>query len=531
MKNLFSRKSVMTAALLSATVIAAGCKSTHDSRVRTTQAPEPVAEPAQQPAPRATTRPARFSYSPNAGSDMNVVGLPFPTGDEATSALLLHQVMPSQARMNSAFPIEYHVTNVTGGTLQNVALMLESTSNLNITDANPSPMNTADGLVWNIGDLGPRETVVVSASATAGSTGMAGNCVSVSYNNSLCAMTEIVNPELTIVKEVTPRVLICDPIAITYTVCNPGSGVAENVTINDRLPRGVTVDGSSTVNVNVGTLLAGECREVTLIAEATSTGEFCSPASATADGGLSAQSDDPCTVVVQPVLAIECESRDEQFLGRNSRFTYTVSNNGDGVAANTIVTAQIPAGATITGTSSNGSAAGNSANWNLGSIQPGDTRTVWVEIASNVADDIEVRAAANADCADPVSTRCSVEYRGIPAILLEVVDIVDPVEVGDTTVYRITVTNQGSAPDNDIAIVVNLPAELEYVSDAGVTDGRVQGQTIRFAPFRTLNVGQAVTWELTVRATGEGDIRTEFEMTSAQKTVPIRETESTTLYR
>ena len=156
---------------------------------------------------------------------------------------------------------------------------------------------------------------------------------------------------------------------------------------------------------------------------------------------------------------------------------------------------------------------------------------MWLELTIDSISDVEVRAAANADCADPVSTRCSVEYRGIPAILLEVVDIVDPVEVGDTTVYRITVTNQGSAPDNDIAVVVNLPGELEFVSAAGVTDARTQGQTVRFAPYRTLNVGQAITWEVTVRATGEGDIRTEFEMTSAQKTVPIRETESTTLYR
>ena len=531
MKNLFSRRSVLTAALLGATVIAAGCKSNDNSRMRDTQAQEPAAQPAPQPAPRANTRAARYTYNPNAGAGMNVVGLPFPTGDEATSALLLHQVMPAEARMGAEFPIEYHVTNVTGGTLQNVTLFLESTSNLVISEANPSPMTGDNGLVWSIGDLGARETQIVRARAIAESTGAAGNCISVSYNNSLCAMTNIVNPELTIAKEVTPRVLLCDPIAITYTVCNPGSGVAENVTINDRLPRGLTVDGQNTVSMNIGSLASGECRDVTVIAEASRTGEFASGASASSGDGLTAESDEPSTVVVQPVLTIECESRDSQFLGRNSRFSYVVTNEGDGVAAYSIVTAQIPAGARITGASNNGAASGNSVNWNLGSIQPGDSRTVWLELTADAISDVEVRAAANADCAEPVTTRCSVDYRGIPAILLEVVDIVDPVEVGDTTVYRITVTNQGSAPDNDIAVVVNLPGELEFVSAAGVTDARRQGQTVRFAPYRTLNVGQAITWELTVRATGEGDIRTEFEMTSAQKTVPIRETESTTLYR
>ncbi|GAB4520098.1 MAG: hypothetical protein Tsb0013_23760 [Phycisphaerales bacterium] len=530
MIRLFRSKTVATVALLSATMLVAGCKTNDSSRVRTTETAEPAAEPAPAPQ-RSTTRAARYSYTPNAGAGFNVVGLPFPTGDEATSALLLHQVMPAQARKDAEFPVEYHVTNVTNGTLQNVTLFLESTSNLMITEASPQPMTGDSGLVWSIGDLGPRETQIVRARATAESTGMAGNCISVSYNNSLCAMTEIVNPELTIAKEVTPRVLRCDPITIVYTVCNRGTGLAENVTISDSLPRGITVDGRSSVSINVGNLTAGECRDVTVIAQAEDTGEFCSPASASADGGLTAESDEPCTVVVQPVLTIDCEARDNQYLGRNARFSYTVTNEGDGVAANTIITAQVPAGATVTGASNNGVVSGNSVNWSAGSLQPGDSRTVWLELTTNASSDVEVRAAANADCADAVTTRCSTAFRGIPAILLEVVDIVDPVEVGDTTVYRITVTNQGSAPDNDVTVVVELPAELEFVNATGATQFRRQRQTIRFQPVATLSVGQEVSWDLTVRAVGEGDVRTQFEMTSREKTVPIRETESTTLYR
>ncbi len=519
-----------TAALMSALLCTAGCQSSGNNA---NQTPRPAQDSAQsQPATAQPVRNgSRFSYSPAVGADRSVVGLPFPTGDEATSALILHQVMPVEARLGQEFPVEYHVTNVTGGTLQNVAVLLESRSNLNVVEANPEAMSSASGMTWSIGDLGAGETQIIYISATADETGVAGNCVSVSYNNSLCATTVIVDPELTIAKQVTPRVLRCDPIEIVYTVCNPGTGVAEDVVVMDRLPNGLTVNGSSTVNVPVGALAAGECRDITVIAMADGRGEFCSPAMASAAGGLEATSTEPCTVVVQPELDIVCEARESQFLGRNSTFEFTVTNDGDGVSANTVVTANLPGNATFVSASRGGTVAGSSVVWSMGDLAPGDSRTVSVDVSSNVAGNIQVSASVSGDCADTDTTRCSTRYEGIPAILLEVVDLIDPVEVGELTTYRITVTNQGTADDNDIVVQCTMPDELEFVSATGATEARRNGQVVTFRPVPTLAPGAVAVWELTVRSAGEGDIRFAVEMTSAEKTRPVRETESTTLYR
>ena len=137
---------------------------------------------------------------------------------------------------------------------------------------------------------------------------------------------------------------------------------------------------------------------------------------------------------------------------------------------------------------------------------------------------------ANADCADSVSDSCRTEVKGIPAILLEVVDITDPVEVGQQTTYVITVTNQGSANDNNIRIVATLPAEQSFVSASGATNGSANGKTVTFAPSGPLAPGAAITWRVTVRADAAADSRFRVEMTSANLTSEVIETEATNLY-
>lgn len=500
---------------------------------RQAPAPQQTEAPAAQPQVRRTAAPVRSNncnYSPNAGAGMGVSSMAFPTGDAASSALMLHTVMPAQVRRGAEFGYEYHVTNITGGTLQNVAVTLESQSNLDVISATPAAMSGAAGNTWAIGDLGPCETQVIRVSARANDTGTAGNCVSVSYNNSLCAITQVVDPELTVAKTATPRVLRCDPITLTYEVCNPGTGVASGVVIRDTLPNGLTVNGSRTVEIPVGDLAAGECATREVVAMAASTGEFCSPAAARSGEGLTASSGEPCTVVVAPMLEIACNARDRQYINRNSEYEFTVSNNGDGVAANTVVNISLPAGAEFVSGSNGAMPTGNTVAFQVGNLRPGASETVSVTLKARTAGDFRVGATASGNCAEPVSTQCETNFRGIPAILLEVVDLVDPVEIGTTTTYRITVTNQGSAADTNVQVTCVLPDEEEFVNATGATGNSINGKTITFNPVASLAPGAQASWDLVVRATGEADVRFAVEMTSDSFTRPIRETESTNLY-
>src|SRR5690606_14963771 len=123
------------------------------------------------------------------------------------------------------------------------------------------------------------------------------------------------------------------------------------------------------------------------------------------------------------------------------------------------------------------------------------------------AGSLNFAAATRAYCAKPANCTSTTEVVGIPAILLEVVDESDPIEVGQNETYTIIVTNQGSAPDTNIKVTVTLEDAMQYVSSSGPTTGRAEGKTITFAPLPSLAPKASATWKVVVKATAPGDVR------------------------
>ena len=141
------------------------------------------------------------------------------------------------------------------------------------------------------------------------------------------------------------------------------------------------------------------------------------------------------------------------------------------------------------------------------------------------------QAAGGDATTDAASDAAAVPYEGIPALLLEVVDGPDPVELGTNTVYTITVTNQGSKEGSDIVVTTILPSQMSYVSSGGPTSGRVTGSTITFGALPSLAPGASATWLVTARADSEGSVRTRFTLDSDYLAGNlVEETESTNLY-
>ncbi|MHC4469223.1 MAG: hypothetical protein ACYSUZ_07715, partial [Planctomycetota bacterium] len=118
----------------------------------------------------------------------------------------------------------------------------------------------------------------------------------------------------------------------------------------------------------------------------------------------------------------------------------------------------------------------------------------------------------------------------ISAILLEVIDLSDPIEVGKDVTYVITATNQGSAPATNILIKALLEKSLEYVGNSGTTGGAVSGDTVSFDPLPALAPKDTATWKIVVKAVKEGDVRFGVTMNSDQLTRDVQETEATKFY-
>jgi uncharacterized repeat protein (TIGR01451 family) len=313
--------------------------------------------------------------------------------------------------------------------------------------------------------------------------------------------------------------------------------VAQNVKVIDSLPDGwATQDGKTRVTFEAGTLNPGQSREFSVDVKSSKTGRFTNKAVAAADGGLTAEAS-TVTTVHEPVLAItKVATRQWQYLNRNVTFNMTLTNKGDWVAKDTMMEDVVPSGHDFVNVSGGGqySATEGKITWDLGEMQPGKTVDVSMTVTARQFGTMRNTVRATAYCAKPVSASAQVEIRGVPGVLLEVIDLDDPIELGTNATYDITVTNQGTTDANNVTIVATIQPEGEYVSSSAVTPNAttatVVGKKITFAPVPTLPPRAKVTWRVVVKAVKEGDTRFRLSMTTRRLTSPVEESESTEFY-
>ena len=452
---------------------------------------------------------------------------------EACEVIVLTKQMPSRVLLNKPFEYTMTVQNVSNETVNNVVITERLDANFNFISANPNAGIKDNVLSWMIPVFAAGKSVTITITGTATTLDCVEQCSNITYENLACTALEVVQPALEITKTAPSRVMICEPIPLEIIVSNTGTGDAENVVITDVLPDGLaTSDGQTSIKVNAGNLAQGQSKKIVASLVASKTGTFTNTATVSSDNTDSAQAS-ATTTVVAPALSITKTGPSRQYLGKNLKYTITVTNHGDAPAVNLVLDDTIPAGIGQAKVSDGGRLVNNSSiQWALNDLPPGKSQTVTVEYVSNTIGSVSDTATASAKCADSVSATASTQIVGIPAVLLEVIDLIDPVEIGETTTYRIIATNQGSAMGTNIAITCMLESNEQFV-DCGncATEPTVNGGTVTFAPLPQLAPKAQATWEVVVKAVSAGDVRFKVTMNTDQTDRPVEETESTHLYQ
>ncbi len=494
----------------------AGCQSSQS----TATAEAPKSKPA--PKPVKVAQPGMVSTA-----------IALPTGDKRTSGLYVEKMAPAEVSLNQEYTYTIRVTNLASTSLSNVKVVDQLPSDgFTVTSTEPAARQADGNLHFDLGTMKPGQVLILVVKGKATKVGELTNCVTGSYDLVGCLTVAVTQPDLKMTKTLPQQVLICDDIPFTATVSNNGTGVARNVKFVDNLPDGLVVKdgGKSSLSLDLGDLMPGKSKTVTTTLKAKRTGTFKNTANASAAGGLKATASDSVKVL-QPVLAITKTGTKTTYAGRNIDYTITVKNTGDGVAKNLMVNDGVPAGTTYVASNMNGAYANGSVTWKLGDLQPGQTKTVKMTVKANKIMTVHNAAAADADCAKAVTAKATTEVKGIPAILLEVVDVEDPIEVGSNVTYVITATNQGSATGTGIKINAMLEKAQQYVSSTGATKGTHAGGKVTFTPLAKLAPGAKASWKVTVKAAEAGDIRFTVTMNTDQLTREVRETEATNFYK
>ncbi|MBN1818323.1 MAG: DUF11 domain-containing protein [Sedimentisphaerales bacterium] len=482
---------------------------------------------AQAPKPAPAPTPAKPT-TPRQGPNEVTRILPC----DGCGILKIEKVMPPRVNLNAPFDYKIVATNLTDMPLSNVTIMESLSDGFVYEKSQPSAAKDGQVLTWVTPGMGPNESKTFVVTGHADKTGQIVSCANASYVIPACARTDVVEAQLVVAHTVPEAVLICDEIPVRIVVRNSGTGIASNVKVNAALPEGLTtVEGQKTVSINVGSLEAGQAKEYAVKAKAAKVGSYPLKAAAVADGGLKAESAATTTAVTQPVLQIAKTGPKTLYLGRRAEYTITVKNTGNAIAQNTVVEDTIPEGVQDVRATEGGKMVGSKIRWELGPLAQNASRSLSVTYMPAKAADISNTATATATCAAAVSASAQTSVKGIAAILLEVIDVSDPIEVGGNETYQITVTNQGTAVDTNIVVKGILEGQfMEYVSSKGVTRGSFSDGVVTFAPLPTLAPKAKATWEITVKALKEGDVRFGVTMNSDQLGRDVEETESTNFY-
>jgi Domain of unknown function DUF11 len=121
---------------------------------------------------------------------------------------------------------------------------------------------------------------------------------------------------------------------------------------------------------------------------------------------------------------------------------------------------------------------------------------------------------------------------GLSALLMELVDLDDPVEVGADTAYEIRVTNTGSKTETNLQLICTVPDKMDFRGAAGAANSKfhVQGKDVIFEPLPKLAPRADAIYRVNVRGVAPGDLRFRARITADGLTEPVLKEESTKVY-
>lgn len=440
----------------------------------------------------------------------------------------LDKSAPRTAALNE--PFTYNHTVTAKDNLSKAVVTEQIPEGAEYVSSSPEAEVSGNTVTWTLRDLQRGEEVPLSLTVRPTEPTDLKSCATIVAHPKACTTTTVGVPELDLTKSTPNREVLMDSgVPWNITVTNTGNYPAKDVVVTDELPGGVSHEtGDRRLTTELGTLAPGESRDLTVNTTATRTGEHTNVASVEASNAEGAQ-DDAVIEVVEAGLDVTKEGLDKQFVRKEASYEITVTNTGEVDLSDVVVTDTVPTGTELIN-APGAEIDGNTATWttNLGAGQSKNYElTVRGLEDGNFCNEVIAESDSyNVSASDEACT----DWRGYPALLIEVIDTVDPLLEGEETTYVIQVSNQGTAPDRNIRITAEAPEQLEVVSASGATRGTIDGRSIEFAPYDRIEGKENIEYRVKVRAVETGDGRFRVKMSSELLPEPVPEEEATQVY-
>ncbi|MBN1998862.1 DUF11 domain-containing protein, partial [candidate division KSB1 bacterium] len=395
---------------------------------------------------------------------------------------------------------------------------------------------------WNIGSIGPLQSMMIAITARIVMSGEIENCAYIdnsanpdpnTTNDEDCTSFTVIDEgadlEVNKVASITTP-SVGDPVSFLVTVTNNGPEDATNIILHDILPAGVSYQSSTPSQGsftqatgywiwNVGSLANGATASLTIMTQAIQEGTWTNHALI-----ISADQVDPDQTSNHAMAIIEIYDGPPDFpdlsvgktvnnsnpsLGSQVIFTITVSNIGSGTASSVEITDILHPGLTfVSKWTSQGTYDETAGIWNVGTIAMGNvaqlriTATVDQEgTLSNYA--VLTRALPGDD--DPNNNQAWVFLYVDPSGPVADLSITKDAQISGTDIiYIIVVTNNGPSATDDVIIHDRLLPGILYVTHSASAGSYNPGTGLWHVG--TLANGQSATLNITIHPEGFEDV-------------------------
>jgi uncharacterized repeat protein (TIGR01451 family) len=379
-------------------------------------------------------------------------------------------------------------------------------------------------LLWELGTLKPGEQKVIVLAVKPKGNEDVQNRAYVQFEYGQKVTTRIAKPSVRVKSTAPTQAIRYEAVSFRIEVANTGAAPLRNVVVTDVLPAGLEfVGGKPEPNADkpltwkLGDVPPHQTRRVEYQVISKQTGTFRNNAKVTAAGGVSA-ADSAGVTVGETKLKVSISGPSRRLVNRPIPYHITVGNLGSVPLSNVQVSDELPPkGIEFVSASAGGRREGGFVRWSLGSLKPGELRSLLLVLrAPEAGHDLRDMVRVTAVCPhaergkEEISDKAVSENARIESARTPVLEIdknTDWLVVGQKATYTIRLFNPGKDNVLHPSVVVEVPSQMSITAVRGDSTGQRQGQKVRFDPVNVLGAGEEKVYTIEVEAKKAGEAK------------------------
>lgn len=397
---------------------------------------------------------------------------------------------PGQVVVNQPFPVEATILNRGSMPARNVVVRDLLPEGMRALASQPAPDSTVSDRRWTLGEIPPGESRTLLLNVVIESPGNRQYTLSAAsrYNSDQATRTiSAVQFPLDVVILSPPQVTVSETVFIRLQLTNTSGSELSGIQVTDQLPVGLHhVDPlkgeDSTVRslgYSISSIQPGETVELKLTLRPTITGQLCHTLTVDLANGLSSTTSSCLESIPQPLpptLQLQLLGPASLTAGSPASYRVRVNHRGETIIKEITLRCQLPGSLVVQQATEGHRRLQNTINLDIAQLAPGEQAELEVRViaprgapaaplagfllvANQLVDSATIQVAAVAAEPAPADPETPDHDR----LTVSIMDLDDPVTVGQKITYLVNIRNDRDVSDKHIRVRVELPEGMELV--------------------------------------------------------------------